>query len=142
MICWGVTGKGKQRFRCKKCFVTRIKRRPDRRIKNREVLFERWLLQTETLKRLAKTRHTTSSALVKSFQKFWDIKISPAKYKNDDHILLVDGIILERNSCILIAIDGYGIPIAWYACMRENTSSWGTLFDLVINPTPKYPHFA
>ena len=131
MIFWGVTRKGKQRFRCKKCLVTGIKKRSDRRIKNREVLFERWLLKTETLERLAHERKTKSSALVKSFVKFWNIQINPLPYNGNSGVLLVDGIILERGSCILIAIDGNGIPIVWYECIRENTSSWEALFELV-----------
>jgi len=131
MIKWGLTSNGKQRFRCRFCKISNIRKRPDQRKRRTEVLFERWLLETETLGRLAHRKNTTASSFLKRFNQFWDIKIEPIKYINNDHTLLVDGIILERNSCVLIAIDGDGIPVTWYSCMRENSTNWDVLFELV-----------
>jgi len=131
MIYWGKTKKGKQRFRCTKCFKTGIRKRFDQRKRRVEVLFERWLLNTETLERLAHLRNTKPSALLKSFDRFWNTEINPIPYQGNGKVLMVDGIILEKNSCILIAIDGDGIPITWYSCLRENFGSWIKLFELV-----------
>ena len=131
MILWGKTSGGKRRFRCEKCLRTSIKKRLDVSERNIEVLFERWLLQTETLERVAKYFKTKASAVKRKFEKLWNIKISPLVYKGDGKILMVDGIILKKNCCILIAIDGEGIPITWYACSRENFESWMRLFGLV-----------
>lgn len=131
MIRWGLTRQGRQRFRCVACLQTGIKKRPDTEEKNREVLFERWLLKTETLERLAHMRHTKPSALVKSFSNFWSKEIEPLPYRGNGCTLIVDGIIIERGACILIAIDGEGIPITWLSCRRENSDSWIRLFELV-----------
>src|SRR3989344_9221264 len=103
MIRWGSTKHGKQRFRCAECLHTGIKKRPDTEEKNREILFERWLLKTETLERLAHARHTKPSALVKSFSNFWSKEIEPLPYQGNGRILIVDGIIIERGACVLIA---------------------------------------
>ena len=97
-------------------------------------------MQTETLERISHHRNTKASALNKKFEKFWDIKIEPLKYEGDGKILLVDGIILEKGVCILIAIDRNGIPITWHECVRENFFSWIELFRKVkecgfIDPT-------
>ena len=131
MIYWGKTKKGQQRFRCNKCSKTGIKKRPDQRNRRVEVLFERWLLNTETLERLAHVRNTKPGALLKLFDKFWDKEINPIPYQGNGQVLMIDGIILERNCCILIAIDGDGIPITWHSCLRENFGSWIRLFELV-----------
>ena len=97
MVYWGKTKKGQQRFRCNKCSKTGIKKRPDQRNRRVEVLFERWLLNTETLGRLAHVRNTKPSALLKLFDKFWDIEINPIPYQGNGKVLMIDGIILERN---------------------------------------------
>ena len=43
----------------------------------------------------------------------------------------MDGLFVGRGHCVLIAIDSDGIPITWYGCTKENTSTWITLFDRV-----------
>jgi hypothetical protein len=136
MIFWGTTKQKKQRYRCQFCHTTGIKKRSDLIFRNKEVLFERWLLKTETLERLAKSRHTKSSAVVKHFDVFWKKKVVPTPYTNNESVILVDGILLERNSCILIAIDRRGFPITWLECVRENTTSWKSLFLLIRKQIP------
>lgn len=131
MICWGTTRQKKQRFKCKKCSRTSIKKRPDRKVKNLEILFERWLLNTETLERLAKQRQTNSSSLARSFNVFWRIENPPLPYQKNSRVLIVDGLIIERGRCVLIAIDGEGVPIAWLSCQRENFANWIMLFRMV-----------
>lgn len=131
MIQWGTTPQGKQRWRCTNCLKTGIKKRSDRSLKNTEALFERWLLTTETLERLAHLSNTTASAIVRSFKAPWSIPISPLPYRGNGLIVIVDGIRISDNQCILIALDGEGIPITWLCCLRENTVSWGELFTRV-----------
>ncbi len=129
MIRWGVAKQNKQRFRCKYCKVSGIKKRHDTSIKNIEVLFERWLLHTETLDRLSKSRHTKPSALIRLFAQFWNEEITPLPYLGNGLCIVVDGIFVGRHYCILIAIDSNGIPITWYGCIKENTTTWVELFE-------------
>lgn len=140
MIRWGKTKQGKQRFRCEKCHQTGIKKRPDQRDRRVELLFERWLLNTETFQRISKSTHVAVSTTKRKFDSIWNIKVEPCPYQGDGKILVVDGIILEKGECILIAIDGNGIPIIWHECTKENILSWIALFQKVkrqgfINPT-------
>ncbi len=131
MIRWGKTARGTPRYRCSSCKTTGVRRRSDRKEKNKEVLFERWLLSTETLERLSHSRGTKKSALLRSFDRFWKKQVSPLPYQGENHTLIVDGIVLGRDSCVLIAIDGNGKPITWLSCARENSTSWGELFEQV-----------
>lgn len=131
MVRWGVTKQNKQRFRCKFCKVSSIKKRPDQTRRRVEILFERWLLQTETLDRLAKNRHTKPSALIRLFEQFWNEEITPVPYQGSGLCIIVDGIFVGRGHCILIAIDSNGIPITWYGCTKENTETWEVLLELV-----------
>src|SRR3972149_2164744 len=89
------------------------------------------MIFTETLERLARGRNTHASVLVKSFIRFWKIKINLLPYRGNGEVLMIDGIILQRGSCVLIAIDGDGAPIAWHSCQRENSTNWSQLFELV-----------
>jgi hypothetical protein len=131
MIRWGLTRQNKQRFRCKFCEISSIKKRPDQTKRRIEVLFERWLLETETLKRLAKHRNTKPPALIRLFEQFWDEEILPLPYQGNGLCVIVDGLFVGRGHCILIAIDGDGIPITWYGCTKENTTTWEELFRRV-----------
>lgn len=131
MIRWGVTKQNKQRFRCKFCEISSIKKRPDQTIRRIEVLFERWLLQTETLERLAKSRNTKPSALIRLFEQFWNEEITPLPYCGNGYCIIVDGLFVGKSHCILIAIDSAGIPITWYRCTKENTETWELLFKRV-----------
>jgi hypothetical protein len=131
MVRWGFTKQGRQRFCCQSCKISGIKKRPDQSLRRTEILFERWLLKTETLERLAHLRHTKPSALIRHFNLFWHKIIVPLPYQGNGKILLIDGIILSRECCILIAIDGDGIPITWLACKRECSNAWRILFEQV-----------
>lgn len=128
MIRWGKTAKGTPRYRCSLCKATGVRRRSDRSEKNKEVLFERWLLSTETLERIAHVRNGAKASLVRSFDCFWKKPVVPFSYQGESSVLIVDGIVLGRGSSVLIAIDGNGIPITWLSCEREASTSWGELF--------------
>jgi len=131
MIRWGLTSQNRQRFRCKFCGVSSIKKRPDQTIRRIEILFERWLLQTETLDRLSESRHTKPSALIRLFKQFWNEEIKPLTYRGNGYCIIVDGLFVGKSHCILIAIDSDGIPITWYGCKKENTETWELLFKRV-----------
>ena len=98
-----------------------------------DVLFERWLLETETLERISHHAKVTLSTTVRKFKSLWGISVPLLTYKGSGRVLIVDGIILERGVCILIAIDGDGAPITWMECIRENSASWIVLLTLVKN---------
>lgn len=131
MIRWGVTRQHKQRFRCATCKTTGIKTRSDTTQRNIKVLFERWLLNTETLDRIAKHRGTQASALIRLFEPFWNEEIQPEPYRGTGYCVVVDGVFVGRGHAILFALDAQGIPITWYACTRENTATWEILFAQV-----------
>lgn len=133
MTLWGKTRQGKQRFKCSHCSKTNIKKRPDQSLRRVDVLFERWLLETETLERISHHAKVTLSTTVRKFKSLWGISVPLLTYKGSGRVLIVDGIILERGVCILIAIDGDGAPITWMECIRENSASWIVLLTLVKN---------
>jgi hypothetical protein len=130
MIRWGKTRQGKVRWRCVLCKTTGIKNRSDRRKKNVERLFERWLLTTETLERLERKNGHGKNSLIKSFSSFWSIPVV-SEYHGTGKIMLVDGIRIGQEETVLIAIDENGMPIAWRECLRETSISWNWLFDEV-----------
>ena len=131
MIRWGLTRQNRQRFRCTFCEVSSIKKRPDQASRRVEVLFERWLLQTETLDRLATHRNTKPPVLIRLFEQFWSKEVTPLPYQGNGICIIVDGLSVGRGYCILIAIDSDGIPVTWYGCTKENTVTWEALFKQV-----------
>ncbi len=130
MIRWGKTKQGKPRFRCQKCLQTQIKKRPDVGKKNREILFAKWLLTTETLSRLEKRNGRGINTLLRLFSPYWNQSII-SDYPGEGRVVIVDGIRIGSDESILIAIDEAGTPIAWTPCLRETSLTWNRLFDEV-----------
>jgi Transposase, Mutator family len=127
MVRCGYTSAGTQRWLCKNCKLTGTKRRGDRTKKNQEKLFERWLLNTETLKRIESKEGLGKNSLSRKFEAFWDKKTQSGYRKNSD-IVLVDGLHISDDCVVLIAIDNDMIPISWSFAQRESKSSWSELF--------------
>ena len=138
MIRWGKTKQGKVRWRCSNCSITAIRKRPDQSKKRTELLFERWLLTTETLARLEKKNGYGHNTLVKSFSCFWDTPIIP-DYQGTGQVIIVDGIRIGPTESVLIAIDEGGKPITWLSCIRETSLSWNELFEAVKKQGVKSP---
>lgn len=139
MYRYGYTPTHKQRWRCYKCRITRIQRRPDVVYKSRYKLFTKWLLSPISLQELAKQQKVTRQTLHLWFQPFWQQhtalvinpklrsqKLHPIK----DNTLILDATYLKTKLVVLIAKDKQRV-IGFYTTQRENYDSWVRLLEKV-----------
>lgn len=127
MVRNGRTSAGTQRWRCRACGASGV-RRIDRRAKELRA-FLGWLLSKDSVAELGVSRSTfwrrTSWA--------WRIwPIAPATGEVHD-VVFLDGIWLRREAVVLIAVAD-GEVVAWQLARSECAAAWGALMARVPAP--------
>lgn len=127
----GTTAAGTQRWRCRNCGASSVRRRPD--ITRREQLrrFLTWLTGKASQAELdggtgRSFRHDTA----------WCWQLEPRMPVTGEvhDAVLVDGIWIG-SWCLLIAQSATGTVIAWQWAARESTAAWEALFTQIPPPT-------
>ncbi|TGY31904.1 IS1249 family transposase [Microbacterium laevaniformans] len=122
---------GTQRWRCRSCGSSSIRRRPD--VTRREQLhrFLTWLMGKASQAELAGSRSA------RSFRRdtAWCWALEPRlPVTGEVHdVILVDGIWIE-TWCLLIALTTNNTVVGWQWAARESTAAWGALFETIPAP--------
>nr|WP_307334339.1 IS1249 family transposase [Microbacterium sp. SORGH_AS_1204] len=123
---------GTQRWRCRPCGSSTIRRRPD--VTRREQLhrFLTWLMGKASQAELA------SSRSARSFRRdtAWCWALEPRLPVTGEvhEVILVDGIWIE-TWCLLIALTTTNTVVGWQWAARESAAAWGALFESIPAPT-------
>ena len=127
---WGKTRQGKQRFYCKICKVSSIRKRNDHREKVHCQLFVEWLTESVHLKKISKAKKISTRWLQKSFEKYWSYEPQPTVENCSPKIIVVDGVsIVKRTLMALIAQDPNCCkPVSWRFSEKECYASWVKFF--------------
>lgn len=139
---WGKTSLGKQRYRCRQCNSTGIKRRPDSRLRMFQKMFVRWLTTSAHLGTIAQSNQVSVRTLNNHFCNFWKHLPKPVLTKENHNILVVDGVGVIKH--LLVALIAQNprthIPVSWSFAKRECYESWHSFFlTLQCNGvTPKF----
>ena len=127
----GKTAAGTQRWRCRECGASAVRRRPD--VARREQLrrFLTWLTGKASQAELGggtgrSFRHETAWC--------WELEPRMPVTGEVHDAVLVDGVWIG-SWCLLIAQSSTGQVIAWQWCARESTAAWEALFARVPPPT-------
>ncbi|MBN8425639.1 IS1249 family transposase [Microbacterium esteraromaticum] len=122
---------GTQRWRCKSCGASAVRRRPD--VTRREQLrrFVVWLTGKQTQAEIDGTR--TGRSFRRDTAWCWDIQPYREPAETIHHAVLVDGVWIG-SWCLLIAINDKGDLLAWQWCGRETTAAWTALLEQVPAP--------
>lgn len=121
---------GTQRWRCKDCGSSTIRRRPD--VTRREQLhrFLIWLTGKSTQ---AQAGGGTGRSFRDQTAWCWDLRPQMPVTGEVHDAVLVDGIWIG-SWCLLIALSDTGHVIAWQWAARESTAAWEALFGQVPPP--------
>ena len=134
MQSYGRTAAGAQRWYCPSCRSSRTRKRPDTRIRYRSTAFLQWLLGDLTVAELLRRYHVNRRTLDRWFAAAWTalpVPTLPASLAGQ--VLIVDGVYLRRDACILIARTPTGV-VSWMDCDRESTATWLEFFATLPRP--------
>lgn len=122
---------GTQRWRCRHCGSSSVRRRPD--VTRREQLrrFVTWIIGKQTQAEIDGT--TTGRTFRRDTAWCWDIgpRLPPATEIH--HAVLVDGIWIS-GWCLLIALSDTGRVLAWQWSGGESTAAWTALLAQIEAP--------
>lgn len=127
MVKNGKTKAGKQRWFCKECGVSLV-RKINTDAKQLES-FLRWLM--------SKDRQIDMPSQGRSFRnhtsKFWSYWALPSLVDEIHRVVYVDGIHLSRNVVVLIACSDEYV-LGWYLARHENSKAWANLLRRIAPP--------
>ncbi len=127
MIKYGKTSKGRQRWFCKNCNLTEIKKRKDISLNNKRKLFLKWILNTYELKKLYPKKSRTT--LWKDFKYFWNNPPKIIRPKDKENILLLDAKFIQgRIYTVHIATTKKDV-FYWSFYEGENYQSWNNFIS-------------
>ncbi len=151
MYRYGYTSTHKQRWRCKRCHLTRVTSRPDIVQKSRYNLFIKWLTTSTRLEDIAKTYKVSRQTIYQWFQPFWQQELSKNNKKvyladrdqissfyedGKTKVIILDATYIKRKAVILIAKDlKHILGFGFY--QRENYQAWLSFFKALF-PNPIY----
>ncbi|MBN9611911.1 MAG: IS1249 family transposase [Actinobacteria bacterium] len=127
----GRTAAGTQRWRCKNCGASRIKKRGDVTRRHQLTRFLTWLTgkhaQTDTRSTSAARQFRRDTAWC------WNIEPRLGPVTTTHHTILIDGIYIG-SWCLLIAVTESLHVLAWQWCARESTAAWAALISRIPAP--------
>ncbi len=124
MQSYGRTMAGVPRWYCPICRSSRTRQRPDTRARHRSTVFLAWLLGDLTVAQLLRRYHVNRRTLDRWFAAAWTAPPVPmVPVSLAGQVLIVDGVYLRQDACILIARTPSGV-VSWMFCDRESTATW------------------
>jgi hypothetical protein len=131
----GKTPAGTQRWFCRFCKVTAIKKRKDTSLRHARKLFNQWIVGTATLSDIARKKRVTRQTIDRWFAPFWkEAAECPPSATSHVHWIMVDGIYIhKRAELVLIARTDAG-EIFWGSAPYESSYYWERFFRGL--PTP------
>lgn len=133
MIRHGYTKLKKQRWRCKKCNVTGLKKRKDVETRNYKKLKEKWLAEFNSLTKLAKKKKMRRETLSRKFSSLTNqTKLNKLKPLPNKLVLILDGKRISGDDNLILSYEYLSKqPFAWLFNERENFDSWFALLNRV-----------
>ena len=125
---WGKDARGKVRFRCKFCKISKTRKRSDLTQKYKRILFSKWLLGKYSKEEIADEYGVSRRTLINWFESFWDYEPTPKQINISGKVVIIDGKYIAKNGCVLIATCSQKVS-DWHFSQRENSSSWGQFFN-------------
>jgi hypothetical protein len=126
MIRWGKTKTGKNRWRCKNCKVSSVKRRKDTTSRNVNALFKTWILGMNSTKTIAKKKHVSRMTINRRFKEQWKRELhSPFPKLTKDVVIAIDGTTISKDCIVLVAYDVISDqPLGWAFVHKEEYATW------------------
>jgi hypothetical protein len=133
MIKHGYTKLKKQRWRCKKCNITGLKKRKDVEVRNNRRLKSKWLTGFDSLTKLAKKKKIKRETLSRKFSSLNNkTRLNKLKPLPNKLVLILDGKRISSDDNLILSYEYLSKqPFAWLFSERENFDSWFVLMNRI-----------
>ena len=131
----GKTHLGKQRWFCKFCNQSVIRKRIDLCDLYLKKEFIRWLTGNVSLEEIAARRKESKRNLIRKFNKYWETSLQPkVKTLPNNYVLICDGIYIHKRECCVLIAKLKSSIIAWNFVNYESNITWGSFFKTLKQP--------
>ena len=128
----GKTAAGTQRWRCRHCGASSVRKRADVTRRHQLTQFLTWLVGKDSQAEITKT--ATGRSLRRNTAWCWQIEPRLGPVETTHHQVLIDGIWIG-SWCLLIAVTQDLQVLAWQWCARESAAAWTALLEKIPAPT-------
>ena len=124
----GYTARGRQRWRCLRCGLTDVRRRPDARLRHMRRRAWQWLTGKASVSEIARSADLTRRALSKQFQIIFTEQADFIRPRSIN-ILVLDGIYIHGRRLVTLIGLADNCHLVWSFTNRETSGSWFALLS-------------
>lgn len=126
---FGRTAAGRQRYQCRDCAVTTIRRRRDHNQRSWRHWFVRWITGSLRLTAVASQKQVTIQTAISYLVSYWHELPLPQLSPRGVTIVILDATsVIKRQCVVLIALNpATRMPLTWEFSLREPYASWKLL---------------
>lgn len=123
----GRTAAGTQRWYCRSCVSSTVRKRPDTKERHHLTLLTRWLTGNRSLSEVADDHGVSRRTLVRWFAPLWErIRQPPELNPTPNAIYILDGVYLSGRENAALICRTMTAQLSWMFAERETLASWLT----------------
>jgi Transposase, Mutator family len=121
----GRTAAGTQRWYCRSCASSTVRKRPDTKVRHHRTLFTRWLTGNRSLSEVADDYGVSRRTLIRWFAPLWEHTQPPPVLSQDPcAIYILDGVYLSGRENAALICRTMTAQMSWMFAVRESFGSW------------------
>lgn len=121
----GRTAAGTQRWYCRSCASSAVRKRPDTKDRHHRTLLTQWLTGNRSLAEVAHDHGVRRQTLVRWFAPLWErIRQPPALNPSPYAIYILDGVYLSGRENAALICRNMTAQLSWMFAVRESLASW------------------
>lgn len=121
----GRTAAGTQRWHCRSCASSAVRKRPDTKDRHHRTLLTQWLTGNRSLAEVAHDHGVRRQPLVRWFAPLWErIRQPPALNPAPYAIYILDGVYLSGRENAALICRTMTAQLSWMFAVRESLASW------------------
>jgi hypothetical protein len=128
----GSTSTGRQRWYCKKCKTSRIKKRLDLTIKYERLQFSNWLSSKDSQTEVADKLGVSSRTFRRRNAEYWDKTPTIAITGEIYDVIILDAIYVGHMACLILRTLDY--VVYWQWASQESEKTWSEVLAKVPEP--------
>jgi AraC-like DNA-binding protein len=131
----GFTAKGTQRWYCKFCEKSGLRKRPDTLERHRRRLFRIWLTGNRSLAEISRDHHVSRRTLTRWFKPLVGHRPAPPKFESAPlAVYCLDGVYLSGRENAALICRTLTSRISWMFVVRESFASWVSFLETLQAP--------
>ena len=131
----GRTAAGTQRWYCRSCTSSAVRKRPDTQDRHHRMLFTRWLTGNRSLSEIAHDYGISRRTLARWFAPLWEnIQRPPVLIQDPCATYILDGVYLSGRENAALICRTLTAQLSWMFAVRESLANWLTFLKTLPAP--------